>query len=122
MKKSHITDDGRTPSVFMSMRGPQEHGSRRNHRIYNPNNTPVLYAAAGREVFAGQRMSVMGRQSSLYEWLPIGKLLQPGTTWASTAPSITTNVSKYIEEAQKAALKLCQAIPLVVFHPDALAF
>ena len=71
-------DDGRTPSVTPSARGPQEHGACRDHRTCTPHNTPVLYVPAGHEVCAGQRMSVPGLQLYLYKWLPIGKLPQPG--------------------------------------------
>ena len=45
-----------------------------------------------------------------------------GPKRAPTAPRLTTNVSQTIEEAQKAAPTLCQAITQVVFHLDALAF
>ena len=41
---------------------------------------------------------------------------------APTAPSLMTNVSKTTNESQESALTLCQAIYLVVFHPDAPAF
>ena len=45
-----------------------------------------------------------------------------GPTRAPTALRLKTNASQNIEEAQEAAPILCQAIPPVVFHPDALAF
>ena len=38
----------------------------------------ILYALAGRELRAGQRLSMTGWQSSLHERLPIRKLLQTG--------------------------------------------
>ena len=50
------------------------------------------------------------------------KLTQPGPYTCPTAPRLTNNMSKNIEEAQEAALTLYHAIPYVVFHQDAPAF
>ena len=50
-----------------------------DHRTCTPHNTLVLYAPVERGVCAGQYISVPGLQSFLYKWLPIRKLLQPGT-------------------------------------------
>ena len=64
--------------MTLSARGALECGDLRNRRTCTPHDAPVLYAPAGRELCAGKHMSMPGRQLSLYEWLPIGKLLQPG--------------------------------------------
>ena len=69
----------RTPSATPSAMVPQEHGGCRDCQTCTPQNIPVIYAPAGREVDAVQRMSVPGRQFSLYDWLTIGKLPQPRT-------------------------------------------
>ena len=45
-----------------------------------------------------------------------------GPTWGPTAPRLTTNMRKTVEEDQEAALNLYQAIYLVIFHQDAPAF
>ena len=45
-----------------------------------------------------------------------------GPTRSPTAPMLTTIVSQKIEENQDAAPTLCQATPLVFFHPDTPAF
>ena len=58
-------------SATPSARYPQKHGACHDRRACTPHNTPVLYAPAGHEVRAGQRLSIPDRQLSLYEWLPI---------------------------------------------------
>ena len=60
------------------MRFPQEHGALSNLQACTPHDTPVLYTTAGREVCEGQRLSMPGLQSSMYEWLPIRKFPQLG--------------------------------------------
>ena len=62
----------------MSAGGAKKHGARRDLQTCTSHNTPVLYALAGREVRAGQRLSIPGRQFSLHELLPIAKFPQPG--------------------------------------------
>ena len=69
---------GKTLLATPYARGPQERRALRDHRTCTPHNTQLMYTLAGREVCAGQRMSVPGRQSSWYKRLPIIKLLQPG--------------------------------------------
>ena len=64
-------------SATLSARGSQEHGELRDRQTCNHHDTPVIYTLAGCEVCVGQRMSMLGRQSSLYERFPIGKLSQP---------------------------------------------
>ena len=58
--------------------GPNKHGVCRDRQACTPQNTPVLYTLARREVHAGQRLSMPRRQSPLHERLPIRKLPQPG--------------------------------------------
>ena len=72
------TRDGQTSSVTPSVRGPQECGALRDHRTCNPQDTSVMYAPAGLELFLFQCISVLGRQLSLHERLPILELSQPG--------------------------------------------
>ena len=68
-----------TNSVCIAVcKGPQERGSLRNLQTCNPHDTPVMYTPAGCELCSGQCMSVTGRQSSLYERLPIEKCSQLG--------------------------------------------
>ena len=110
------------PSATSYMRGPQERGALHDRRTYTPQDTPVLYVPAGRELCAGQRMCVPGHQSSLYKRLPSGKLSQPVPMWASTAPRLTTNVIQNIDEDQGAARTLCHDTPPFVFHPYEPAF
>ena len=64
------------PSAMSSASPPQEHRTCRYCRSYTPHNNKVMYAPDGREVHAGQRLSMPGRQLFLYEWRTIGKLLQ----------------------------------------------
>ena len=56
---------------------PKKHGALRDLKTCTSHDTPVLYALAGRQVREDQRMSMPGRQLSLYERLPIEKLPQP---------------------------------------------
>ena len=72
------SDNGQTPSVTPSERAPKKHGACHDHRSCTSHYTPVLHALDGREVCAGQFLSMPGRQSSLYEWLPIRQFPQPG--------------------------------------------
>ena len=66
---------------------PKKHGSHRDHRTCTNHDNPVLYAPAGHEVRAGQRLSIPGRQSYLHERLPIGKLPQPGSYTGPYCPN-----------------------------------
>ena len=70
----------------------------RDRWICIPNNTPVIYAPSGRELCAGQHMSVPGRQLSLYEWLTTRNFSQLGPYTTPTSPRLMTNVSQNIEE------------------------
>ena len=72
----------------MSAGGAKKHGAHRDLRTCTSHDTPVLYALAGREVRAGQRLSIPGRQFSLHERIPIEKLPQPGPY---TSPYCTNN-------------------------------
>ena len=54
------------------------YGTQRDCRDCTPHNTSVIYAPVGHEVRAGQCLSILGRQFSLYERLPIIKLPQLG--------------------------------------------
>ena len=78
--ETHLStsNDGRTLSATLLVRGPQECGTLRYHWNFTPHDNPFLYTSARREVCTGQRMSVPGHQSYLYERLPIEKLSQPG--------------------------------------------
>ena len=53
---------------------------------------------------------------------PSDSFYNRGPTRAPTAQRLTTNVSETIQEAQEADPTLCQAIDLVIFHPDVPAF
>ena len=109
-------------------RAPQESRPLRDLRTFTPHNLPVLHAPAGRGVFSGLSMSVPGIQQSLYERLPIRKLLQQGPyldppqpggrPWDPIYLKLTTNLNRNTKEAHEAAPILCQAIPLVLFNPN----
>ena len=63
---------------MLSARGRQEHGTHCNLQTCTPHDTPVLYSPTRREVRSGQRLSMSGRQLSLYKCLYIKKFPQPG--------------------------------------------
>ena len=53
---------------------------------------------------------------------PLENCHKRGPTQAPTAPTLTTNMSKNIEEAKETAPTLCHATPPVIFHQDAPEF
>ena len=53
---------------------------------------------------------------------PLENFRNQGPSRAPTAPSLTTNVSDVIEEAQESGLIICQSIDSFVFHQDASEF
>ena len=81
-----------------------------------------MYATAGLEEHTGQHLSIPGRQSSLYEWIPIRKFPQLGPYAGPYCAKAKDHMSQTIKEAQEASPTLFQAISLVVFHPDAPSF
>ena len=72
------SDDGRTLYAKPYAGGPKKHVALRDRRTCTSHETPLLYSPAGREVRAGQHLSTLGRQSSMYKRLPIGKFPQLG--------------------------------------------
>ena len=58
-------------------RAPQENGALRDQTLIS-RNPPVLHAFVSREMFSGPSMSMQGIQPSLYNRLPIGRLMQQG--------------------------------------------
>ena len=111
------------PSATPFVRGPQERRSLCDCQTFTPHDTPELYASAGREVCAVQRMSVPGRQSSLYERFPIRKFSQPGPY---AGPYCTKahdqRVPKHRGGPRSRPDPLSGHPSLFVFHPNAPEF
>ena len=70
-------------------------------RTCTPQNAPVLYTPAGREMCAGQSVSVLGQQSTMYKRFHIVNCHNRVLTRASTDLILITNMIENIKENKK---------------------